>query len=197
MDTTRSASHDRASTPTATKASNPHSTITFHRWRTPPCESSGSSETPSPTDRLEATFVPTRGDLRTDLIVTGKASYLQDTSEYDLTVRSMYSQGIDYEAAPFAGLRLDSEPTEIFKSIQSKLQKTLDKHAQDKTRKYKEVCRNIFFPLVLSVGGGTFATETVAVFDHWKDVMGKTRYRFLTTDMSIGLLRAKSFSFIL
>ena len=123
--------------------------------------------------------------LKPDLKVTGKASFQQICSDYDLTIHSIFSKGV-VERLSASGNRLACARAAIGVALEKKEEK--------KNRKYLGKTNSAFHPIVIS-SGGTLSPSTLELFKFWQKTLHKTVYREFMTDLSVGLLRARAFCF--
>jgi hypothetical protein len=126
---------------------------------------------------------------RTDLRITGPASYQQASSDYDLTVVSLHAQGVAGPEGGGDGDALLQETREVIKRY-------LDDKADAKTAIYAQHTPSAFHPIVFSAGG-SMSTSTKQVFDFWRTVMSRSCYDKLLLNFGITLLRSRSRAFVL
>ena len=122
---------------------------------------------------------------RTDLTISGPGSFRQDTSEFDVSITSVFCQS--FPQVPV------SETEDLFAMVQEKIQFHLSTKEVLKNRHYSSMTKNAFHPFILS-SAGTPATNTKEILNHWRELMEPQVYAALSMSISINLLRAVSFS---
>jgi hypothetical protein len=119
---------------------------------------------------------------RTDIRIRGKASFLQESCEIDLTITSVFSQAVPV---------VDSSAANPWAGVVDQIERHLHGRARIKVNNYAGRTATSFHPLVLS-SGGTLHKEAKLIFGHWQSVMSKDLWRFFFQDMSISLLRTRA-----
>ena len=130
--------------------------------------------------------VPGRLD-RTDIRITGPASFQQASSDYDVSVTSLLSQGVP---ETISNLPIDS-PLE-----DKVIHQHLHRIAAHKVNRYAHNLNGACHPIILS-SAGTLSKSTQEIFKHWKEVLPRSTYDSLLVNIGIGLLRARSRLFYL
>ena len=72
----------------------------------------------------------------------------------------------------------------------------LEAREAEKIQKYEHAVQ-VFHPIALTLGGGTITGRTQTVFEHWRYELGNARYGWLSFDVALSLLKAKSRFFVL
>jgi len=124
---------------------------------------------------------------RTDLRITGPASYQQVTSDYDVSITTINSQ---VYVVPLQN-QIDNKA-----STTAAIKKVLDSKAAAKNRKYAGRTPAAFHPIIMS-SSGTLSTSTAAIFRFWQEILPGPTYRSLMLSMGISLLRARARVFVL
>ena len=131
--------------------------------------------------------------LRTDLQITGPASFGGHRSDYDISLVTLFAKSVQQQSRVRLLTLSDNEKTQ--KAIDS----MLDERAAKKSRKYAHIVRGAFHPFIISLGGGTISTSTQKVLEFWSgdDVLGKYKYSLLCRGLATSLLRARAKFFTL
>lgn len=129
---------------------------------------------------------------RTDLRVSGPASFQQDSTEYDVSIVTSLTKA----SAALAVRGASVTTTDRFELAKAAVLDYLGTKAQQKIRKYSGRTECAFHPIIISLGG-TLARQTSPILDHWKEHMSRELWKELTFSISVSLLRARARYFIL
>lgn len=127
--------------------------------------------------------VPGRLD-RTDIRIIGPASYQQASSDYDVKVTALLSQGLPDSISTSP---IDSPTDDTIRVINGHL----DKIAAEKIKRYAHNVNGAFHPIIFS-SAGTPSKSTQKVLSHWKEVLPRSTYDSLLINIGIGLLRSRA-----
>lgn len=150
---------------------------------------------PGTTVKLEP-FLP-GSHQRTDLRITGTASYNGPASEFDVSILSAATLAgrapLDTPSAvsgvlPVGASVPASAALPVTTLAAASLFHQLTLAENDKRTKYDGRTATPFFPVVLS-SAGTLSPSTVPLFDHWRSLMPS--YPLFSRLLSISLLRAR------
>ena len=119
------------------------------------------------------------GEKRTDLRITGPASYLTASSDYDVSIVSVFQKTLKLPAG---------DVTDVVAANKAAILALLDARAEKKVIKYRGSTPQSFHPVILSVGG-TLSTSTARVFDHWRESMPLATYHSMLRNLGVSLLR--------
>ncbi len=120
---------------------------------------------------------------RPDLRIIGRGSYSTTTSDYDVTVHSLFAQTV-------VSVRGRGNSVEEF------IANCLKKEEEVKRRRYSHLVPGSFHPIVMT-SNGTLSPDTLKVFKFWKKKLGRITYSSLIMHIGIGLLRyaARNFDY--
>jgi hypothetical protein len=120
---------------------------------------------------------------RTDLRISGPASFQQAATEYDLSIVSIFSQA--------AAARLAGNGLERLAAASAKVKEYLEDKGREKVRRYGGRTTAPFHPIILSLGG-SMSPSTASIFAHWASAMTQEVYRQMELSISISLIRARA-----
>ncbi len=131
-------------------------------------------------------------DLRTDLTISGPASFQHASTDYDLTL--LTAGGRNYTRLPASRPAANSDSRQASATLA--INQLLDARVALKNRKYAGRTGKPFYPIVLT-SGGTLSTQTKDIFDFWRSILPGSTYRSMSINISIGLLRSRARPFVL
>jgi hypothetical protein len=144
------------------------------------------------TVRVEPRVYGTEGRRgRTDIHITGPASFAQWESHYDVTLVALHAKSCQQ-----AGKVRVQDIVDPLTTVEA-INKMLDARAKEKCDKYAPMVRSAFHPIVLSLGGGTLSSSTQQLFNFWRETLGSSKYAYMMRGLGISLLGAKSKFFAL